>query len=95
MALLRYFKPIHNLPDPRQSLSTLIPFDVIREMNRTVEEENDCGQNSKKHCSPYQKFSVSERSQIGKYAIQHGATSASKYFSRKLKKPVTRSTAMV
>uniref|UniRef100_A0A1X7V4M5 Uncharacterized protein n=1 Tax=Amphimedon queenslandica TaxID=400682 RepID=A0A1X7V4M5_AMPQE len=94
MALLRYFRPIHNLPDPRGSLSTLIPCDVIREMNRAVEEEeNDLGQNSKKRRGPYQKISASERAQIGKYAIQHGATSASKNFSRKLKKPVTRSTA--
>ena len=33
------------------------------------------------------------RSQIGKYASQHGATAASRHFSHKLKKSVSRSTA--
>ena len=91
MALLRYFKPANGLPDPRGSLSTAISSDVLTEMNREVEEE--LGRQKSKKRGPYQKFSPSQRSLIGKYTSQHGPTAASRHFSRKLEKSVSRSTA--
>ena len=60
-------------------------------MNKEVEEASSIALSKKR--GPYKKFSSSERLQIGKYASQHGATSASRHFSDKLKKPVCRSTA--
>ena len=56
--------------DPRGSLSTAISPDVIREMNEEVEEATVEG----KKRGPYKMYSSSERSQIGKYASQHGTT---------------------
>ena len=91
MSLWRYLKPANGLPDPRGSLTTAISPDVIREMNEKVEEATRCAAEGKKR-GPYKTYSSSERSQIGKYASQHGATAASRYFSLKLKKTVSRST---
>ena len=92
MSLLRYLRPANGLPDPRGSLSTVISPDVISEMNEVVEEATRCTAAGKKR-GPYKTYSSSERSQIGKYASQHGATAASRHFSAKLKKTVSYSTA--
>ena len=91
MSLLRYFKPANGLPDPKGSLSTTISPDVIAEMNKEVEEATRSVAGGKR--GHYQTYTSSERSQIGKYASQHGATAASRHFSHKLKKSVSRSTA--
>ena len=64
--------PANGLPDPRGSLSTVISPEVISEINEDIEEATCCAA-EKKH-SPYKMYSSSERSQIGKYASQHGAT---------------------
>ena len=65
--------------------------DVIAEMNKEVEEATRSVAGGKR--GHYQTYTSSERSQIGKYASQHGATAASRHFSHKLKKSVSRSTA--
>ena len=92
MSLLRYLKPANGLPNPKGSLSTAISPEVISEMNKEVEETTRCATEGKKR-GPYKTYSPSERSRIGKYAFQHGATAASRHFSTKLKKRVSRSTA--
>ena len=89
MALFRHFKPANGLPDPKGSLSRMMSPEVITEMNKEVEEAS-CSRG--KH-GPYKTYNPSERFQIGKYASQHGATAAARYFSSKLKQPVSRSTA--
>ena len=91
MALLRYLKPANGLPDPKGALSATISPHIIAEMNKEVEEASRCIAGGKR--GPYKTYSSSERSQIGKYASQHGATAASRHFSTKLKKSVSRSTA--
>ncbi len=95
MDILRYLKPLNGLPDPRGSLSSTNSSGAINEMNREVERELAAsGSQKKKKRGPYQKFSPSERAQIGKHAALHGATSASRHFSRKLRKSVSRGTAI-
>ena len=72
--------------------ATYIPAKTVHEMNKEVEEATRCTVEGKKR-GPYKTYSSSDRSQIGKYASQHGATAASRHFSLKLKKTVRRSTA--
>ena len=38
MALFHYFKAANGLPDPKGTLSSMIPTEVITEMNKAVEE---------------------------------------------------------
>lgn len=54
---------------PKRTLSTLIPSDVIREMNRAVEEMVRILRNAAAL------INTLEPSQIGKYAVQLGAMS--------------------
>ena len=89
MALYRYFKPANGLPDPKGSLSSKMSSEDIAEMNKAVEEAS-CSRGNR---GPYKTYSPSERFQTGKYASQHGATAAARYFSTKLMKSVSRSTA--
>ena len=91
MAFLHYLKPANGLPDPKGSLSTTISPHIIAEMNKEVEKASRCVAGGK--CGPYKTYTSSKCSQIGKYASQHGATAASRHFSSKLKKSVSRSTA--
>ena len=87
MALLRYMKPVGGLPDPRGSLSSSIPAQVIAEANKEVQKVMD---GSKR--GPYKRYSSTLRAEIAKYACQHGAAAAARHYSRKLEKTISEST---
>ena len=88
MTLLRYMKPIDSLPDPRGSLSHSIPSQAIAEANREVQKAMAGGGK----CGLYTKYSATVHAEIGKYTYQHGAAAAARHFTRKLEKPVHKST---
>uniref|UniRef100_A0A1X7V5Y1 Uncharacterized protein n=1 Tax=Amphimedon queenslandica TaxID=400682 RepID=A0A1X7V5Y1_AMPQE len=88
MALLRYFKPVNGVPDPRGSLSSSIPSSVIAEANAQVVKEVEKG----KKRGPYQSYSPTLRLEIGKYSCQLGVAAASRYFTRRLKRSVSETT---
>ena len=78
MALLRYLKPVDGLPDPRGSLSSSIPTQAIAEANKEVQKAILSEAGGKR--GAYQKYSPTVRSDIGKYACQHGPAAAARYF---------------
>ena len=71
MALLRYLKPVDGLPDPRGSLSSSIPTQAIAEANKEVQKAILSEAGGKR--GAYQQYSSTVRSDIGKYACQHGS----------------------
>ena len=87
MALLRYMKPVGGLPDPRGSLSSSIPAQVIAEANKEVQKVTGSVDGSK--CGPYKRYSSTLHAEIAKYACQHGAAAAARHYSRKLEKTIS------
>ena len=88
MSILQYFNRLNGLPDPNGSLSTSLPSRAIAMANSEVQKSD---KRSKKRGSYYE-YSPEDRAVIGKYAKTNGLTAASRYFSRKLKHPVSIST---
>ena len=89
MSLLHYLKPVGGLPDPRRSLSSSIPAQVIAEANKEVQKV--AGSMDGHKCGPYTQYSSTLYAEIAKYACQHGAVVAVQHFLKKLKKPVSES----
>ncbi len=79
MSLFRYFKPtsVTGLPDPRGSLSEVIPARAIEAANKEVQEASQ----SKKR-GPYNRFTPEQRARIGRYVCENGVVAASKHFSK-------------
>ena len=69
MELLRYLRPVNSHGDPKKSLSGSIPTQAISQANKEV--ENAVGNTIGGKCGPYTRYS--QRSDIAKYACQHGA----------------------
>ena len=90
MALLRFFKPVDGLPDPKGSLSISLPSGAIASANREVLELSASEVGKKR--GPYKKYSPEERFEIGQYASNHGITAAARYFSRRFQRKVREST---
>ena len=90
MALLRYLRPVNGLPDPKGSLSGSIPTQAIAQANREVENAMESTTGGKR--GSYTKYSATQCSDIARYACQHGAAAAARYFSKKLAKQVSEST---
>ena len=91
ISILCYLNSMDGLPDPRGSLSGTLRPREIAEANRQVraiQQEKKCGQKK----GQYNCYSEAEHAAMGKYACQHGATAAAKYFSKKLGKAVSKST---
>ena len=88
MSLERYFKPVKApLPSPNGPLSLSMPSRLIEAANKEVRQhqrEEASATEKKTKRGPYKRYSPTERSQIGKYAVKHGTTAAKKKFSRKL-----------
>lgn len=82
MSLLDYFKRKEgSLPDPRGSLSKVIPSSAIAVANSEV-EKSVCPKSRKGLKKKV--YSPRERAQMAKLACTIGATAAAKSFSRKL-----------
>ena len=81
MSLLCYFKPTSStgLPDPRGSLSQVIPARAIEVANKEVNEARE-----PRKRRPYNRFTSEQRAKIGKYACKNGVVVASKHFSKQL-----------
>ena len=88
MSLLRFFKPVDRLPDPRGQLSSSLPSVAIAEANKEVLKATKKG-NEKRGAY---KYSAEVRAEIGKYAIHHGVAATSRHFSRRLAKTVSETT---
>ena len=80
-------RPVDGLPDPRGQLSLTLPSSSIVEANRLVQEVTK--EAAKQKRGPYKTYSPTVRSEIGKYACQHGVASAARVFSRRLEKTVS------
>ena len=52
MSIRRFFKPVDGLPDPKGSLSGVIPSAAIASANREVQKVMDSG----KKRGPYEKY---------------------------------------
>ena len=93
MTLLKYFKPVDGLPSPSGYLSSYLTPCTIARANREVEkillEEKE-----PKRRGPFKTYSPETRAAIGKYASLNGVSAASRFFSRKLKHPVSTSTVL-
>ena len=87
MALLRYMRPVDGLPDPRGQLSSTLSSSSIAETNRLVKEVM-----KEQKRGPYKTYSPSMRSEIGKYACEHGVASTARVFTRRLEKRVSKTT---
>ena len=90
MAVLRYMRPVGGLPDPRGQLSLTLPLSSIVEANRLVQEVTK--ETAKQKRGLYKTYSPTVRSEIGKYACQHGVVSAARVFSQRLEKTVSETT---
>ena len=84
MALLRYFKPVDGLPNPKGPLSSSISSQAIAAANKEVQKAVGQSSVTGKKRGPYNKFTAAQRFEIGKYSCQYGAAEAARHFSRKL-----------
>ena len=91
MALLRFFKPVDGLPDPKGSLSLSVPSRAIASANREV--LNSISKAGKKR-DPYRRYIPEERFEIGQYASDHGIAAAARYFTRRFHRKVRESTVL-
>ena len=87
MSLLRYLKPSGGLPDPKGPLSSSLPASAIVSANKEVSKELESKKRGK-----YNKYTPSQRFEIGNYSSQNGAAAAARYLSRKYKCTVSEST---
>ena len=88
MSLLRFFKPIDGLPDPRGALSSSIHPEAIAQANKEVQKATN---SEKQKHEPYTKYSTEVRAEIGEHATHHGVAATAR-FSRRLAKTVSEST---
>ena len=74
MALLQYLQRRDSLPDPKGSLSSAISAQAIAQANQEVQaaEEEDIQVREKRKRSAYNRYSPTDRADIGRYASQHG-----------------------
>lgn len=78
MALLRYFKPIDGLPDPKGLLSLSVPLQTIAAANREmVKMTNEAG----KECGLYRRYTSEEHLEISRYTSDYSIAVATRYFS--------------
>ena len=99
MSILNYFQknvsPNNSvdLPDPRGTLSRVIPSSAIalanEEIRRAVAVAQDLSQSHRRH---YNKYTLKEKATIGKFALEHGVLSAKRKFSRQLGQSINEST---
>ena len=82
MALHNYFKTIEegNLPDPRGSLSKVVPSSAISAANSEVKAR---GLGTSKRGS-YAKLTQQQKAEIGKRAAEHGIASTIRYCAKRL-----------
>ena len=82
MALHNYFKTIEegNLPDPRGSLSKVVPSSAISAANSEVKAR---GLGTSKRGS-YAKLTQQQKAEIGKRAAEHGIASTIRYYAKRL-----------
>ena len=98
MSHLDYFqvRSSKSFPNPRGPLSTRISSAAIESANREVRallnKELQESASSRKGKKP-RVYSPQERAELGKLAVDIGASAAAKRFSKKLKYPVNESTA--
>ena len=78
-SILRYLKPVDGLPDPRGSITRVLPTSTVALANKEVQNVL-----APKKRGPYKKYSPAQRLEIGKYCCENGAASAARHFSRKL-----------
>jgi predicted RNA-binding protein YlxR (DUF448 family) len=89
MSLLNYFQPVNGLPDPKGELSESISPEAIALANREVKKA--LSEKTKRRGS-YICYSEELRAEIGHYACIHGTSAAARYFSRKFKEQISKST---
>ena len=89
MSLLRFFKPIDGLPDPRGALSSSIHPEAIAQANKEVQKATN---SEKQKRGPYTMYSAEVRAEIGEHATHHGVAATARRFSRRLAKTVSEST---
>ena len=98
MSILNYFEVTSSksFPNPRGPLSNRIPSAAIESANREVRAALNKNlpesANSRKGKKP-RVYSPKERAELGKLAVDVGASAAAKRFSKKLKYAVNESTA--
>ena len=93
MALIRYFKPIakkedqdHGLPEPRGTLSRIIPSSSIASANmkvRATMAELKSSPSSSQRRGTYTKYTTEQKAQIGKRAAEEGVVSTIRYYAKK------------
>ena len=93
MSLLKDFRTTEGLPSPRGSLSSSLAPTAIAKANQAVEKIISEEKQPKKR-GPYKKYNPETRAAIGEYAVTNGVAAASRFFTRKLKHPVSTSTVL-
>ncbi len=83
MLLTKYFKKIDRKPVPGITMEE--KKRATEEMKQAMARQTDRGK--------YTDYSPEVRGQIGRYAAEHGATKASRHFTKRLAKNVPESTA--
>lgn len=78
MSLLKYFRPVDGLPDPRGSLSATMSRETIAATNQEVQKELAPRKRGK-----YKQYTSAQRFSIGKYSCVHGASAAARHFSKR------------
>ena len=84
MALLKYFKKAEKgcgLPSKFQANEHLTADD-IELANKRIKLEIEKSETSKGRSVTYSAYSAKDRAKIGKYATEHGATSAANHFTK-------------
>ena len=84
MALLKYFKKTENndeLPSKLQANEHLT-VDDIESANKKIKLEIENSEKCRGRHVSYATYSDEDRADIGRYAIEHGPTAASKHFSK-------------
>ena len=92
--ILKFFKPDTNsdFPDPNGFLSTDIPSKAIAAANNELQVLRETYSTTRKRHGSYNTYTPKERADIARYTIQHGATAASRKFSKMLRKDLHEST---
>ena len=61
--LHQYFQPRNGIPDPKRSISSIIPSQVVAQANQ--EAVMDATQSTMSKRGPYQQYTAKERAEIG------------------------------
>ena len=88
---VQLFKPTNGLPDPRGTLSSDITPEAISLANKEVDRILKDSTVSKKRGAST-KYPPELGAEIGRYAVIHGTSAAARYYTRKLKGRISKST---